>query len=85
MNSKIKIFETNLLDGIMSRSKIFYKENATQEEINEQFKSVRVNIGKKYGFDGLKIIQAIQKTEFNGVNYPDGKYIVIEDNLLNKG
>ena len=33
MKSQIKIFETGILDGVMSRNKKFYDENLTQEEI----------------------------------------------------
>ena len=73
MKSQIKIFETGLLDGVMSRNKKFYDENLTQEEINRIFKTTRISIGKRYGFNGLKIIQALQKNENNNLSYPDGE------------
>jgi hypothetical protein len=82
MKSRIKIFESNLSDGIMSRNKKFYDKNLSQEEINCIFKKTRLNIGKKYGFNGLKIIQPVQKTDTNNVNYKDGKYVIINDNYL---
>ena len=82
MNSQIKIFEANKKDGIMSRNKLFYDENLTQEEVNEIFKNTRINLGKKYGFDGLKIIQAVQKNDSNKVEYTNGKYININEKLL---
>lgn len=84
MKSQIKIFETGLLDGVMSRNKKFYDENLTQEEINRIFKTTRISIGKRYGFNGLKIIQALQKNENNNLSYPDGKYIVIDEKNLQK-
>ena len=37
MDSKIKIFETGIKDGIMSRNKKFYNKNLTQPEINKIF------------------------------------------------
>ena len=84
MKSQIKIFEANKKDGVMSRNKIFYKDGLTQEEVNEIFKETRIKLGKKYGFDGLKIIQAVQKNNLNKVNYPDGKYINIKEKKLTK-
>lgn len=83
MQSKIKIFESGIADGIMSRNKKFYEEGITDEEINKKFLNVRLNLGKKYGFDGRKIFQAKQKTETNNINYPDGKYHVITDKDIN--
>ncbi len=84
MKSQIKIFEANKKDGVMSRNKIFYNDELTQDEINEIFKQTRIKLGKKYGFNGLKMIQAVQKTELNKVEYPDGKYINITEKELTK-
>ena len=80
MESKIKIFESGIAEGIMSKNKKFYKEGTTEEEINDLFLEVRMNLGKKYGFDGKKIFQALQKTDKNNQDYPDGKYHIIDDN-----
>ena len=77
--SQIKIFEANKKDGIMSRNKIFYDENFTQDDINEIFKETRIKLGEKHGFNGLRMIQASQKTETNNVKYTDGKYINIKE------
>ena len=55
LDSQIKIFEANKKDGIMSRNKIFYDENLTQDEINEIFKETRIKLGEKHGFNGLKM------------------------------
>ncbi len=80
MESKIKIFESGISEGIMSKNKKFYKEEITEEEINKLFLEVRMNLGKKYGFDGKKMFQALQKTDKNNQDYPDGKYHIIDDN-----
>lgn len=84
MEQQIIIFETNKLDGIMSRNKKFYPDNMTQEEINEKFLETRMNIGHKYGFDGKKIFQATHKKKENNIDYPDGKYILINKSHLTK-
>lgn len=83
MESKIKIFETGIADGIMSRNKKFYKEGTSEEEIDRLFLHVRTEIGKKYGFDGKKMFQALQKTDSNKIEYSDGKYHIINDHDIN--
>ena len=77
MESRIKIFETGINNGVMSRNKKFYPESLTEEEIKKIFLETRINVGKNYGFDGKKMFQALQKTENNNVEYEDGKYHVI--------
>lgn len=84
MESKIKIFETGKSEGVMSRNKKFYPEDYTEEDINKQFLETRINIGKKYGFDGKKIFQALQKTENNNIEYEDGKYVVLTEEHMKK-
>lgn len=79
METKIQIFETGKQDGIMSRNKKFYPYNYTEEQIREKFLQTRIEIGKKYGFDGKKIFQAYQKNDVNKLNYPDGTYHLITD------
>ncbi len=79
METQITIFESGISDGIMSRNKKFYSNDMTQAEINQKFLETRIQLGKKYGFDGHKIFQALQKTETNNINYPDGKYIVLNE------
>ena len=83
METKIKIFESGKSDGIMSSNKKFYRDETTEEEIKEAFLKVRENLGAKYGFDGKKIFQALQKTETNNIEYPDGTYHVINENDIN--
>ena len=47
MQSKIKIFETGIRHGIMSRNKKFYPENKTEEEIKKIFLETRILIIQK--------------------------------------
>ena len=84
MESQIKIFETGIEDGIMSRNKKFYHKDLSSEEISKIFYNTRQNIGMKYDFKGEKMFQANQKNNNNDVNYTDGKYIVINDEHLGK-
>ena len=57
-NSKYKlvIFETNISDGVMSPNKKFYSKDYTDKRIEEEFLNTRLKVGKKYGFDGRKIL-----------------------------
>lgn len=79
MKSQITIFESGIADGIMSRNKKFYPEGTTEQKIDELFLNVRINLGKKYDFDGKKMFQALQKTETNNVEYENGTYHVINE------
>lgn len=83
METKIKIFETGTVDGIMSKNPKFYPENYTEKQIRDDFLTTRIKIGKKYGFDGKKIFQALQKTDINKINYPDGTYHLITEEDIN--
>ncbi len=84
LKSKIKIFESNMEDGIFSRNKKFYPSYFTKDDINKQFFEVKDNLGKKYGFDGKKVFQATQKNDINKVEYTDGKYVVIDESMMKK-
>lgn len=84
MKSNIVIFESGICDGIMSRNKKFYDENLSQDEINRRFLETRINLGKKYHFDGKKIFQSQQKSEQKPLNYPDGAYIVLDEKHMQK-
>lgn len=79
METRIKIFESEMSDGVMSRNKKFYSDKMSQEDINRKFLETRLNLGKKYNFDGRKIFQALQKTDTNEIDYPDGTYHVITE------
>lgn len=84
MKTQIKIFETGIKEGIMSRNKKFYPENMSQEKINQLFLETRINAGILNGFNGKKVFQAKQKTDTNSVKYEDGKYIVLMDEHMQK-
>ena len=84
MKSQIKIFETGKKEGIMSRNKKFYSEALSQGEINKEFLETRIYAGKMHDFDGKKMFQALQKTNSNNIDYPDGKYIVLSDKNMQK-
>ena len=84
MKTKIKIFESGILDGIMSRNKKFYPSEMTQEDINQKFLETRILLGKKHGFNGKKIFQALQKNDINKIDYNNGKYIVLNEKHMYK-
>lgn len=84
MESKIKIFECGKEEGIFSRNKKFYPDYLTKNEINKQFTEVKKRAAEEYNFDYRKIFQATQKTITNGVDYPDGKYVVLNDTYMQK-
>ncbi len=84
MKSQIKIFETGINEGIMSRNKKFYPEDMSQDDINKLFLETRIKAGKIHNFDGRKIFQAKQKTDTNNVKYEDGKYIVLTTEHMQK-
>lgn len=83
MKTKIKIFESGIADGIISINKKFYEEGLSSAKIKEMFLQTRLTLGKKEGFNGKKIFQALQKTETNNIKYADGKYHVITDEDVN--
>ena len=80
-DSKIFIFEGNQLDGCFSKSKKFYPDNYTEEDIKNSIKKDRIKLGQKYNFSGLKMFQVTQKMEDND-SYEDNKAVVIEDSYL---
>ena len=81
---KLVIFETNNKDGIMSRSKKFYPDTYSEEDIKQDFLKVRQKVGEKYGFSGLKILQPAQKDVETNLDYPDGTYKRIDGTCLLK-
>ena len=74
MKSKIVIFESNKLDGKMSKNPKFYPKNTTEKERYEIFHQDRINLGKKLGVDGNHILRSSQKG-LSKFDYKDGKYI----------
>lgn len=75
--SKIEIFESNIKDGIMSDNPKFYDKDYSTEEIRKQFLETRLNFGHKKHLDGKKIYRPIQKSNFNNLDYPNGKYLIL--------
>ncbi len=84
LETKIKIFETKIEDGIFSRNKKFYPSNVTESDILKRFLSVKEYVGKKYGFNGKRVFQPLQKNGTNNVEYPDGKYIILDESYMTK-
>lgn len=83
MESKIVIFESNKLDGKMSKNPKFYPDKVTEEERYKQFRKDRLRLGEKLGVDGNHIFRARQKG-LSSVEYPDGKYILLNEKHMTK-
>ncbi len=83
MKSKIVIFESNKLDGKMSKNPKFYPKNTTEKERYERFHQDRINLGKKLGIDGNHILRSSQKG-LSKFDYKDGKYILLDDKYMKK-
>ena len=83
MESKIVIFESNKLDGKMSKNPKFYPKNTTEKERCERFHQDRINLGKKLGVEGNHIFRSRQKG-LSPVDYPDGKYILLNESHMTK-
>ena len=81
METKIKIFETGIAEGVMSDNKKFYI-NKSEEEIKQQFLKNKQKIAKKYNRDEYKVLRATQKNDINNLEYPDGQYLVVEEKNL---
>lgn len=80
--SKIFIFETGIEDGVFSENKKFYPSYFTKSDIRKQFLLTKKKIAEKYNFNEKKVFQAYQKTDKNKLNYEDGKYTVITEELI---
>lgn len=83
MKSQIIIFEANKLDGKMSKNPKFYPKDISEKERYERFYQDRINLGKKLGVDGNHIFRSRQKG-LSKVDYPDGKYILLNDSYMKK-
>lgn len=84
MESKIRIFECGKAEGIFSKNKKFYPDNLTKSEITKQFNEVKKRAGEHFGFDDKKVIQATQKYKDCNFDYPDGKYVVLNETHMQK-
>ena len=83
LESQIVIFEGTKEDGIFSSNKKFFPEEYTEEDIYNEIKKYRINLGDKYNFSGLKMFQVIQKMEDNN-DYEDNKAVIIDDKYMTK-
>lgn len=81
---QLVIFETNRNEGCMSIAKKFYPQNYTTEQIKSALNKVKNKAGKKYHFDGNKILQPQQKDVLFKYDYPDGTYVKINNTHLTK-
>jgi len=98
LKTNLTYFYSNICDGNMNTNKNFYPEGMTKEEIKKDFTERRINLGRQYGFDGLKIITPIQKSRpvLNGKTkdeqqqlldkynskYQDGHYVKITKEMI---
>ncbi len=82
MESQIVIFEATNEQGTFSLNEKFYP-NKSEKYIKNKFIETRKNIGDKFGFNYLKILEVRQKMQDND-DYPDNKYVVIDDSHLQK-
>lgn len=81
---ELVIFETNNQDGVMSKSKKFYPASYTDEDIRRDLLKVREKIGKKFNFDGKKMLQPTQKDVDFIKNYADGSFKKVSEINLDK-
>ncbi len=84
MKTQIRIFEQGKGLGIFSSTDKFYPELKELKQRQEKFKEARLKLGKKLDIDGNKIFQPYQKTNNNNLNYKDGKYIVLDEEYMQK-
>ena len=84
MRTQIRIFEQGKGLGIFSSTDKFYPGIDDLEQRKQKFREARLKLGEKLGLDGNKIFQPYQKTKSNHLNYPDGKYIVLDDSYMQK-
>ena len=84
MESRIRIFECGKAEGVFSRNKKFYPDNLKKSEIKKQFNEVKKRAGEHFNIDDKKIIQATQKYKNCDFDYPDGKYVILNEDYMKK-
>lgn len=88
--SNFKIFETNILDGPMQLKYEYFspdtggifKRKVTDfmsQEMKDEFLSLRIDAGIKYGFDGKKVIVPCEAYG----KYKNGHYFVADSDVYN--
>lgn len=73
----IKTFNTTILDGPMSERKKYYDNNLSRLEIEKDLLRRRIELGKRIGFDGTKILTATPYSDY----YKYGKTIDVTDDV----
>lgn len=79
MKSKIQIFETGIKEGCFDINKKFFP-GKTEEEIKKIHLNNRINAMNKYGLDGRLVIKPRQKELNPGIDFEDGKYLILDIN-----
>ena len=75
----IKVFNSTKIDGPMSSNKTFYKKEMSREEIIKDLRKRRIELGKKIGCDGTKMIVPHQNLSLhNEGHYEDVTERVID-------
>lgn len=93
LKANLHYFYTTIADGNMSIDKRFYDDTLSASDIKKDFILRRKIVGEREGFDGLKIITPIQKTEYSAeknfggkrskfTSYPDGAYVKITKDMI---
>lgn len=91
-------FYTTIEQGNMNTNKTFYPEGMTKEEIKKNFTERRIKLGRDLGFNGLKILTAIQKSrpvltgktdeerkmlmDKYNSKYQDGHYVRVTEDMV---
>ena len=94
--TNLNIFETNILDGPMKLKYDYFPEitggvsrhkitDDMTEEMKEEFVKLREKAGKRYGFDGMKIIVPCEEDSLNVGDYfvADDAVYDMDDDLWN--
>lgn len=82
--SNLNYFFSTIQDGNMNTNAAFYKEGMTKEEIRNDFNLRRISLGKKAGFDGLKVVTPIQKSRPDFVASFQNKSKEEQENMMKK-
>ena len=64
--NELKYFFSTRTDGNMDLNPRFYHKGMTEEQIKRSFDFRRMDLGIKYGFNGLRIVVPTMKLENNG-------------------
>ena len=76
------VIESTKYYGSMTEKKEFYNDSMSENDIKENLLERRIKFGNDFGFDGTKIIVPLQKNSSCNLLYPDGKYVVLNEQSL---